>query len=208
MLSATHKSLRERAMITLCIVVVLAVVAVVYAYWFLVQGEDQEKRGQRQLQMINKKIASAQDSVDLLISYQDQFLEFLAGGVVGTEQRLSWIETLKSSSLRYRIPKTSYRIEARERVEPNKLGIDSAVSSALPLYHTRMDLEMDVLHEGEILALLTALQRDAKGVFTTQKCSFTRTGERLNWDLSANFRVMCFLDWYTIEHPRADVGNS
>lgn len=171
------------------------------AYWYRASEIDAENRAKRNLQRIEFDISQAQERQDLLLEYQDAFLALLEGGVVGEERRLSWIETLKQNGNQYRIPKIKYRIDTRNIASLDDFGYMAESSEPPTIFRTRMELDMDLLHEVEVLALLDALSRDAQGMFTIDRCDVTRSAEALAWDLSTNFRGICALDWYTIKRP-------
>jgi hypothetical protein len=162
---------------------------------------DLEKRARSDLQRVEYETTLAEDRLQILIEYQDAFLRLLAGGVVGQEARLSWIETLKKKTLQHRIPRIRYRIDSRMPTSPEALGYTPEASEPVSIYRTRMELDMDLLHEAEVVIMLGALKREAEGLFTIDQCDLVRVSEQLSWDLSTNFRGICTLQWHTIKRP-------
>lgn len=191
----------ERAAKLLGATLALAALLVGTAYSFRASALAAQARAQSDLQSVEYNISVAQERQGILLEYQDDFLQLLAGGVVGEERRLNWIEALKANGIEYRIPKIQYRIDSRSFEDPETFGF-MAESSELPvIYRSRMELELEMLHEAEILALLDALGKDAQGLFTINSCDVSRSAEELLWDLNPNFSGKCALDWYTIKRP-------
>lgn len=172
------------------------------AYWYRDSSFKRQKQAQQSLQYIEYETSLAKERYALLVEHQDTFLRLVAGGIVGDEHRLSWIEALKYGARYFRIPKIKYRINARALDNIDSFAFNAEADEPPKLFRSRMELEMSLLHEGEILSLLDTLHSNAEGAFTVDQCTVSRSAEQLVWDLSANFRALCFLDWYTIARPK------
>jgi hypothetical protein len=74
---------------------------------------------QEQFQSLTGKYL-AMDQEDVIIKEQyPPFVELLRKGVIGTEQRLNWIEVLKQTAAITKIPRLRYEIAAREPFTPD-----------------------------------------------------------------------------------------
>lgn len=124
--------------------------------------------------------------------FQPIYRQLLARRLVGAENRLDWLDTLRRMQEQYRLPPISYDIAPRQPV---------VVSPAMDLgryrlYATRMRLQMDLLHEGDLLALLSALR--TQGHSTVQDCTLKRPASAPNTPLAPTVTAACTLNWVTL----------
>ena len=66
-----------------------------------------------------------------------------------------------------------------------------------------MKLDLDMLHEGDILKLTESLSADNTAPFMLRDCEITRlnAGGALSNQLIANLHAQCELDWLTMREP-------
>ena len=66
-----------------------------------------------------------------------------------------------------------------------------------------MTLDLDMLHEEDILELTEALSKKNEEVFMLRDCEITRlnAGGALSNQLIANLHSKCELDWLTLREP-------
>lgn len=122
--------------------------------------------------------------------------------VLEPEQRLGWVDVLTAAArpgivnLRYSIaPQRDFEWQAPEEIQ----------TGLYRLRASRMELHMDILHEGHWLALFERLEREAPGWFATRHCvagfrAGTQTGH-------LPLSIECSLDWLSIV-PQAPVPPS
>lgn len=122
--------------------------------------------------------------------------------VLEPEQRLGWVDVLTAAArpgiinLRYSIaPQRDFEWQAPEA---NQAGL-------YRLRASRMQLHMDILHEGHWLALFERLEREAPGWFATRHCvAGFRSGTQAG---HLPLSIECSLDWLSIV-PQAAVPAS
>lgn len=124
--------------------------------------------------------------------FQPIYQQLLARRLVGTENRLDWLDTLRQMQDQFRLPPISYDIAPRQPV---------VVSPAMDLgryrlYATRMRVQMDLLHEGDLVTLLSALR--AQGHSTVQECTLKRPASAPNTPLAPTVTAACTLNWVTL----------
>ena len=86
--------------------------------------------------------------------------------------------------------------------EPYKPNFASNLEGFV-LNRSIMTLDLDMLHEEDILQLTEALSKKDKEVFMLRDCELTRlnTGAVLSSQLIANLHAKCELDWLTLREP-------
>lgn len=124
-----------------------------------------------------------------------------AKGGIGEPMRLQWLETLRSVADKFNIPAIEFTLDGSKIVEQ---GADPYWHPEVGLMATDMQIIMQLSHEGDIYNLLTALQKEAPGLFSVENC-------RLRWltTVSEEYELSrlqgeCNLRWYTL----IDVTNS
>ncbi len=112
--------------------------------------------------------------------------ELEADNVFGEEKRLEWVELLRTLEKRWPGTSIRYEIAAQNLLPPKaKAGMLSAIASTqlLPsgeaaksfgVFTTVMSLNFRVLHEGDVLAILSELKAEKLGRFDVTRCSFRR----------------------------------
>jgi hypothetical protein len=71
-----------------------------------------------------------------------------------------------------------------------------------------MKLDLDMLHEGDILQLVESLAKKNTATFVLRDCELTRlnlSSELMSKQLIANLHAQCELDWLTLHEPAAVV---
>jgi hypothetical protein len=164
----------------------------------LMKRKQQEfTRNNLQFQAISGKYLAVDEEEKLIKKYFPRFLELYHGGVIGREDRLNWIETLRDAGERLRIPSLNYEISSQGVYAPTfplNLG-------RYQLFASPMTLSMQALHEGDLLRLIQLLDTRASGHYSLQACRISRLSQGLN-TMSAdrpNLGIQCDLDWFTIK---------
>jgi hypothetical protein len=122
-------------------------------------------------------------------------------GLVGPERRLDWVEAVQESARRLRLPKIQYQIMPREQYALGSL----LPSPGLLVYTSRMRLEMELMHEGDLDSIFGTLEHAAPGAVHVQSCSIRRLLETP--DLKAttpNLAASCSVLWFTIQPDAAE----
>ncbi|NHZ39615.1 hypothetical protein [Massilia aquatica] len=101
--------------------------------------------------------------------YQPRFMELQADGLIGDENRLAWIETIKAIQGKRKLVSASYEIEPQQ-------ALVFAAPMALGDYRlrgSRMRVELGLVHELDLFHFIDDLR--AAGRFTVQDCKMKRT---------------------------------
>ncbi len=137
------------------------------------------------------------NDIDLLEQYRSKYNGYKASGLVGKERRLSWIESLKSTNSVLRLPTLTYSLLPQEEFDRPDLKIKRGVEVA----SSPMELNMGMLHEEDLFALLEGLRLSIKNLFTVDSCRINRQYgiERSLDTKKANLTSNCTIRWVTID---------
>jgi hypothetical protein len=186
----------RRPLIILVVAVLISVAMVMAGYQYENSQHEKYQTALSTLRSTHKLYRSIVNDIDLLEQYRSLYSEYKSSGLVGQERRLSWIESLESTNQVLRLPTLGYSLNPQETfVRPGfklKLGV-SVMSSP-------MDLNIGLLHEEDMFALLEGLRLSIQNLFTVDSCSISRqkpVGQSLDTRQS-NLQSNCSIRWVTI----------
>ena len=161
---------------------------------------DQMNREYQSHQMRFRDISRQYLSVDveerIIVDYLPAFRNLYQRGVLGPEQRLSWLEALKLAGDEVKPPKLGYQIQGQTNFAAefpvNTGGFDIRTSD--------MELSMGLLHEGDLFAVLSTLDDHAAGLFSVSECDLVRANFTARSEaLSERLEAVCQLRWFTLD---------
>jgi hypothetical protein len=126
-------------------------------------------------------------------TYASRYVALVERGAVGEEQRLGWADTLRRLANELRLPYVRFSGGPRRPVGPEHLPADAASALVSP-----MDLQLGLVHEGDLLRLLDGLH-EAPGLFTVQGCRLERSTGVAPEPGRANVSGSCQLQWLSID---------
>ncbi|MDD2700863.1 MAG: hypothetical protein PHH36_06450 [Sideroxydans sp.] len=152
------------------------------------------QQAQRQLNNAREQLLTAQNDLENMSSYQMEYDALVAQKVIGSEQRLDWIEGLERIRHQNLVPEFNYSISPQTAYLPNpplnagnfKLGISP------------MSMQIDLLHEGQLLNFFDALSSQMPGWFLLDKCGISRVDNAQNGNVM--LRAECAGGWFTMKN--------
>lgn len=191
---------RLQVTIALLVITIIAVAALLaLAQMFT---SEQEKAMQEQQNLLNSARQRYQLSgveKQMMTEYLPQYQALINKGLVGEERRLEWVDELRKQHQLNKLFSIKYSIGLQEPYKPN---FASNLGGFL-LNRSIMTLDLDMLHEEDILQLTEALSQKNEEVFMLRDCEITRlnAGGALRNQLIANLHAKCELDWLTLREP-------
>jgi hypothetical protein len=127
--------------------------------------------------------------------YQPRFAQLRAGGLIGDENRLAWIEAIKSIQDQRKLVSASYDIEAQQALvfaAPMAFG-------DYQLRASRMRVELGLVHELDLFRFIDDLR--GAGRFTVQDCTVKRNDVPADAIGVARLTARCTLLFLTLGKP-------
>lgn len=176
-----------------------AVITVVsFQYYQTIQSDYSLKK--KSLLIAQQRSVKALDDSNVLTKLLPRFTALQEAGVIGDEQRLNWVDTIQNLGERLKIGRLDYEINERLPYE-NEGAVDNL--SHLQVYGSRMNVNMQFLHEGDFLTFLQALRHRASGLFHIEACGISRLQAKVSTDGQApNVAVECDLLWLTVQYDK------
>ena len=189
--------LRALGVFVVMLVISIVVVSISQVYMDDIYQDQQSAR--RDMQKWKIKINSSVENNQIIDEFESNFLKLVNQGVVGTEDRLSWFETIQNTAKRRGMPSVKYSISAQKPLKENNIiseyrGID--------VFKSVMTLDVKMAHEGDLFALLNDLGK-ADGLYAIDRCDIEKISKKLV-DTDNNMKAYCELGWYTFRGSRAN----
>ena len=187
------------SVLTLILVVSAIVVSMSYVY---MDGIDQEQQSaKRAMRIWQSKINSSVENNQIIDEFEVNFLRLVNQGVVGSENRLSWFETIQETTKRRGMPSVRYSISTQEPLKEDNLKREY---NGIDVFKSVMTLDIEMAHEGDLFALLNDLSK-AEGLYAIDKCVIEKMSNKIV-DTDNNMRAYCELGWYTFRGSKANQG--
>lgn len=180
--------------------------ALVFAGLFITFADQYRQKNtlalQTQQNLLNQARQKYQSSgleKETITQYLPIYNDLLASGFIGEEKRIEWIESLRKIHAQNKLFSIDYSIGLQENYKPNFLSN----LGNFKLHRSVMKLNLDMLHEGDLLALIDGLQEQTTP-FIVRDCEITRPiGAVINTkNISANLKAACEIDWLTLRDPQ------
>ena len=141
------------------------------------------------------------DEKRIIETYLPQYRALEERGIVGDERRLSWVESLRDSALKIKLPSLRYELLPQQLYQP-EFPLPQGIYR---VYVSEMTLDGALLHEGDLFALLRELNRSASGLFTVSSCHLSGPPGGIKLHPKAKIvGARRGLRWYTIEKTKDD----
>ncbi len=164
--------------------------------YFKDKMHQEYERNNAMFRSVSNKYFAVDEEEKLIEKFYPVFIDLYNGGVIGRERRLNWIEAIRKAGEQIKIPGLSYEIRSQEVYKPGfsvKLG-------RYKLFRSVMNLNMQLLHEGDLFRLLQELDNNALGAYNVSNCTMSSKGKQMSDDpQSGNLIVRCELTWHTIK---------
>jgi hypothetical protein len=185
-----------RGVITALVICLVVASSMLYAsLYFKKQMKQEFARNDARFKSISQRYLAVDEEEKLITEYYPKFIELYNNGVIGKEQRLNWIEVLRRLTSEMKLPRLSYQIESQQPYTPGY----SVKMGEFKVYSSKMNLDMALMHEGDLFTVIEELEKKAKGDFAPASCNMQSMSAIVEEPDAANITVSCELRWYTIK---------
>jgi len=154
---------------------------------------------QNLLNQARQKLLSSGQEKETIMQYLPIYNDLLETGFIGEERRIEWIERLRQIHAQHKLFSIDYQIGLQENYKPSFIpNMGNFV-----LHRSIMKLNLDMLHEGDILNLLDGLHEQTTP-FIVRECEIKRpVGAVVNAkNMVPNMQANCEIDWLTLRDPQ------
>ena len=185
---------------------ILVGVLVSFADQYRLKNETALQTQQNSLNQARQKYQSSGLEKETIIQYLPVYNQLLASGFIGEEHRIEWIETLRQIHAQHKLFSIDYSIGLQENYKPRFLPN----LGNFTLHRSIMSLKLDMLHEGDLLALLDGLHEQTTPNMV-RDCEIKRPINAVVniKTIAANMQANCEIDWLTLRDPQlADTASA
>ncbi|MDX2463419.1 MAG: hypothetical protein QNK31_02805 [Porticoccus sp.] len=190
-----YSLLRGRIILFTCVLVVC-----ILMLWFSFSqlSKQQQMMGSTQTDMgyVEEKIDRLNNLASLFEQFNSDYRKYEAKGFLNEEHRLIWIETLEKTANRLGLRDLRYRISPRQESTNQNL----IQSPNLTLFESKLTLESELAHEGDLVNLVADLAQLNSGLFVVDSCKITRVDLTATLAFSNNFQAVCDMHCYTASY--------
>jgi hypothetical protein len=156
---------------------------------------------ERQLAEARSRFQRSGEERDLIVRYLPQYHELRSRGLIGPEERISWLEALRAANDEANMFGTAYQISTQQAYAyANEFG-----AQQLGMAQSVMKLNLRLAHEGELMRFFRMLDRQKAGAFDINQCVLQRAATPSeNLALQPHLSAECELAWITLNPAPPD----
>ena len=183
-----------------CVVLALAGVACYFAADdYLQETKKLAAATSAQRAEVQTKLASANEEEREIKANLQQYQALAARGIVGEEKRLDWIDTITAIKNERRLFNIGYSIEAQKELDYPGF----APGGGVKFVYSRVKIEMQLLHEEDLLNFIDDLTRRGKSYLSVRSCDVQRSDRGSGGTtLAPRLQATCVFDLITIRHNK------
>ena len=166
------------------------------SFYFRDQMSREYQTHQTRFRDVSRKYLSVDEEESIIADYLPSFRTLYANGILGQEQRLSWLESLKIAGEQVKPPKLGYDLRAQ-----NDPDMDFPLNTgSFDIHASDMELTMGLLHEKDLFDVLGVIETNAAGLFSVSSCDLSRASlNSRSGELAERIEAICSLRWYTLD---------
>jgi hypothetical protein len=188
----------------LILVAVIAAVISMFAtaQYFNTNQQQALQNQQNQLNTARQRYQSSGAEKAMITEYLPRYQTLISKGFVGEERRIEWVEALREQHKNHKLFGIKYSISHQEKYTP----VFATNLGGFTLSRSVMKLDLDMLHEGDLLQLTESLNTNNTAPFILRDCEIARLNPagQISNQLIANLHAVCELDWLTLREPAAN----
>ncbi len=192
-----------RAAVFFTVMLILGIIAVSVSHAYMNNVYQDEQAAQRDMRFWQGEIHRSVEKNQIIDEFESDFLKLVAQGVVGSEDRLGWFETLQRAAKKRGMSFVKYSISEQKLLQKDNL---TRQHSDINVYKSVMTLDMKMAHEGDLFALLNDL-RKANGLFAVHSCNLEKISKEIVYNKD-NMKAYCKIGWYTFKSVKANSGSN
>lgn len=189
----------QTSLVVLGVVFITVTLLIGFAQHYNIKQEQALQTQQNLLNAARGRYQSSGTEKDMITEFLPHYQALINQGFVGEERRIEWVDDLRAQHKNHQLFGIKYNISQQEKYTPafaTNLG-------GFALHRSIMKLELDMLHEGDLLQLTESLNANNAASFMLRDCEIVRlnTNGLPSNQLIANLHAQCELDWLTLREP-------
>ena len=188
-----------RALVIFIVTLAICVVVVSISFVYMDGIYQEQQTAKRAMRLWQSKINSSVENNQIIDEFESNFLKLVNQGVVGSEDRLSWFETIQNTAKERGMPSVKYSISSQQALIEKNIKTEYR---GIDVFKSVMTLDIKMAHEGDLFALLNDLEK-ADGLYAVDSCNIEKIGRKVV-DTANIMKAYCELGWYTFRSSKAN----
>lgn len=188
--------------LTLCAAFLACAIMLYTSNQYAAKTVRDRRAAQNQLNDARNRLQAAQEDQQNMASYAEEYATLKKFRVIGDDQRLDWMEGLE------KIRQQRLVSDFRYTIAPQKVYVTQApiASGNFDIHYSETRLQLDLLHEGQLLDFFSALRTQIKGWYQLEGCTLQRIGNDENTadrGTAPRIKAECSGGWITLKNRNA-----
>lgn len=199
--AADFRSLRWNTL-ALCAAVLICTIALYSSDEYVARILREQRAAQNQLNDARNRLQAAQEDQQNMMSYAEEYRTLRTFGIIGDDQRLDWMEGLEKLRQQHLVNDFRYSIAPQKNYTPQP----PINSGNFDIHYSEAKLQLELLHEGQLLDFFSALRRQIKGWYQLEGCSLQRIGndqDTTGPHSATHIKADCAGGWITLKNRNA-----
>lgn len=183
------------SLITLAVAICGSVLLIYFSSRQANLAENNWNTAQQRLSTAKNELNNARWDYENLFKYQDEYAASIERNLIGSEPRLDWVESLERLRHQNLVADMHYNIGPQKPYTP-QMPIDSG---SFDIKYSEMKLQLDLLHEGQLIDFFDALRTQINGWYQLEECNIVRSAGDTN-NVAAQLHADCSGGWITLKN--------
>ncbi|MEQ1674086.1 MAG: hypothetical protein ABL865_03495, partial [Candidatus Nitrotoga sp.] len=172
---------------------------------YLENAHANQHSSQQQLNEARRQLAGAREDRDNMEAYTAEYSSLLNKNILSANQRLDWLEGLEKLRQQRHVLDFKYTISPQQNFVPNP-PLDHG---NFVLKQSAMMLQLDLLHEEQLIHFFNALHTQVKGRYILEQCVLERKGTVTDnssvsaFNTTAQIHATCSGGWLALQNRSA-----
>lgn len=150
-------------------------------------------RSKAELRSAQTRMQQSGTEKDIIVKYVDKYRDLQKAGFAGEEQRINWLDALRNANAKVDLFGVNYQINVQQPY-PYAQQFDPG---PVRLMESVMELDLALLHEGDLPRFFDELRQQRAGIFHINSCELRRTSNSATLSNQANVNASCKISWLT-----------
>lgn len=189
-------------LLVLLVTLTAAVAAVKFSGDRAEQARHEYEAQRAQMREAQARVQKSGAERDLIVRYLPDYRRLDVLGFVGDEQRINWLDALRTANQKGGLFGINYEIGARKPY-PNAATLNPG---GINVMQSLMKVRFSMLHEEDLPNFLANLAQQNAGVFLVNQCTIRRSGQTQTTRYLPNMNAECELAWITALAPAREAS--
>ncbi|MFY9329382.1 MAG: hypothetical protein WAO76_15405 [Georgfuchsia sp.] len=189
----------QKLQLSIVLLVLLTAVGIAIAFYSEKTFDDATKLQLRALGAKNAahgKLARVNEEAEVLRDKITTYQTLQSQGIIGQEHRLDWIEKIRTIKEARKLINLNYELGPQKPIDAD---VVKSSGNAFDIMASPMKLQMSLLHEDDLLGLLSDLRNSIEGYIRVNHCDIERTSATPSSSGPApQLHAECDIDWITV----------